>query len=217
MGKTNTRETTVDEAALELGVTTRSILNYIKLREIDALKVGKLWFINKASLDAFKQKHGFTSHANAAVNDTDTELKSETPSAKPEKFSKTRGPNLKREKREIYPVHSLRLFQIAHETLHSLNVQTLLPQDRPDLHRKFLTLKMEALEFLGAGFYAFGSRNKALLYGRSREKVGGMLSLAYFYQHEQNKTAKEILKIEEELMPAFSSLIRKIEKKNERT
>jgi predicted transcriptional regulator len=75
---------------------------------------------------------------------------------------------------------------------------------------------MEALEFLGAGFYAFGSRNKAILYGRSREKVGGMLSLAYFYQHEQNKTAQDILKIEEELMPAFSSLIRKIEKKNER-
>lgn len=213
MSKKNTRETTVDEAALELGVTTRSILNYIKLREIDALKVGKSWFINKASLDAFKQKHGFTSQTNTPASDA--EVETVPTSSKPEKFSKSRG--LKKEKREIYPVHSLRLFQIAHETLHSLNVQTLLPQDRPDLHRKFLTLKMEALEFLGAGFYAFGSRNKALLYGRSREKVGGMLSLAYFYQPEQNKASKEILKIEEELMPAFSSLIRKIEKKNERT
>lgn len=145
----------------------------------------------------------------------DAEVETVPTSSKPEKFSKSRG--LKKEKREIYPVHSLRLFQIAHETLYSINVQTLLPKDHPDLHRKFLTLKMEALEFLGAGFYAFGSRNKALLYGRSREKVGGMLSLAYFYQPEQNKASKEILKIEEELMPAFSSLIRKIEKKNERT
>lgn len=69
MSKKNTRETTVDEAALELGVTTRSILNYIKLREIDALKVGKSWFINKASLDAFKQKHGFTSQTNTPASD----------------------------------------------------------------------------------------------------------------------------------------------------
>ena len=76
---------------------------------------------------------------------------------------------------------------------------------------------MEALEFLGAGFYTYSSRNKAILYGRSREKVGGMLSLAYFYQQEKDKPAPNILKIEEELMPAFSSLIRKIEKKNERT
>ncbi len=190
MGKKNTRETTVDIAAQELGVTARSVLNYIKTREIEALKVGKSWFINKASLDAFKQKNGFTSKRDDSLQDSEKETVSENLSENPEnpeKASKSPHSGLKREKREIYPVHSLRLFQIAHETLLSLNVQNLLPKDRPDLHQKFLNLKMEALEFLGAGFYAFGNRNKAILYGRSREKVGGMLSLAYFYKHDENK------------------------------
>lgn len=217
MGKKNMRETTVDEAAIELGVTARSVLNYIKTKEIEALKVGKSWFINKASLDAFKQKHGFSSKNELSPELSEKDVVSENfpkDTEISEKAQKLKGP--KREKRAIYPVHSLRLFQIAHETLNELDVKSLLPQDRPDLHKKFLTLKMEALEFLGAGFYAFGSRNKAILYSRSREKVGGMLSLAYFYQNEKNKNAPKILKIEEELMPAFSSLIRKIEKKNER-
>ncbi len=219
MGKKNLRETTVDEAAIELGVTARSVLNYIKTKEIEALKVGKSWFIKKASLDAFKQKHGFISK-----NDPSEELSEKTPVSEnfpknteiSEKVQTTRATG-KKEKRDIYPVQSLRLFQIAHETLYALDVQSLLPKDRPDLHQKFLNLKMEALEFLGAGFYTYSSRNKAILYGRSREKVGGMLSLAYFYQQEKDKPAPNILKIEEELMPAFSSLIRKIEKKNERT
>jgi excisionase family DNA binding protein len=120
MGKTNTRETTVDEAAQELGVTARSVLNYIKTREIEALKVGKSWFINKASLDAFKQKHGFASKVDTSVGISEKETISESfpkNSEKPEKISKPRNPELKKEKREIYPVHSLRLFQIAHETL----------------------------------------------------------------------------------------------------
>jgi hypothetical protein len=98
-----------------------------------------------------------------------------------------------------------------------MEVKTFFPADRHDLECKVLSLKVEALEFLGAGFYAYGAKNKSFLYNRSREKIGGILSLIYFYMDANEKLPSEILKIEEELMPAYSSLIRKIEKKHERT
>lgn len=199
MNKTN--ELTVEEAAALLGVTPRSVVNYIKSKEIEAIKVGKAWFINPASLDAFKKRYGFSSHTPEVM----------------ENFRKISEPHKNREKKELYPVHNLKLFQIAKEVLTGMNSKTIFPENRPDLEQKLRTLKVEALELLGAGFYAFGSQNKSILYNRSREKVGGILSLVYFYHETNEKLPKGILKIEEDLMPAYSSLIRKIEKKSERT
>jgi hypothetical protein len=97
-----------------------------------------------------------------------------------------------------------------------MEVKPFFPADSKDLTDKFLSLKMEALEFLGAGFYAYRPKNKSFLYNRSREKVGGILSLLYFHIDTKEIIPKEIMKIEEDLMPAYSSLIRKIEKKHER-
>jgi excisionase family DNA binding protein len=47
-------EVTVEQASALLGVTSRSVINYIKTKEIEAIKVGKVWHINRASLDVFK-------------------------------------------------------------------------------------------------------------------------------------------------------------------
>lgn len=213
MGKRNEDETTVEEAALALNVTPRTVINYIQAKEISAIKVGKSWHINKASLDAFKQRYGFAEDVllSEPKGSENTEIKESQSSNFPKVSIE------QKRKREVYPVQSLRLFQIAKDSLRNTSTQSLFPADRPDLKHKFLTLKAEALEYLGAGFYAFGSKSKAILYNRSREKVGGMLSLVYFYQPKEGKPPKDIQKIEEDLMPAFSSLIRKIEKKNERT
>lgn len=52
-------EFTVSEAAEKLGVSARSIINYIKHKEIDAVKVGKSWFIKGPSLDAFTKRYRF--------------------------------------------------------------------------------------------------------------------------------------------------------------
>lgn len=45
-------EVTVGQAADFLGVTTRTVLNYIQAKEIEAIKVGKSWYIKTPSLDA---------------------------------------------------------------------------------------------------------------------------------------------------------------------
>lgn len=207
------KQLSVEEAAYALGVTPRSVINYIRSRDIEANKVGKSWHISKPSLDAFKQRFGFVEgHVPVLPPDLPTEPKP-TESTHTASEAKKEG---EREKREIYPVHGLKLFQIAKETLLRIDASSLFPENRPDLLKKFMTLKTEALENLGAGFYSFGNRSKAILYNRSREKIGGMLSLVYFYQVKDAKPSKEILKIEEELMPAYSSLIRRMEKKSEK-
>ena len=59
--KSNIRKTelSVDEAAERLGVSTRTIQSYVQEKKIQALKVGRQWFIDVACLEAFAQKSGF--------------------------------------------------------------------------------------------------------------------------------------------------------------
>lgn len=51
-------DVTVQEAAQLLNVTPRSILNYIRAKELEAVKVGKVWYIKKPSLDTFSYRFG---------------------------------------------------------------------------------------------------------------------------------------------------------------
>ena len=53
-------EVSVQQAAQILGVTERSIINYIRSRDIAALKVGKEWHVDHASLMVFQQKTGLS-------------------------------------------------------------------------------------------------------------------------------------------------------------
>ena len=182
MENNKSHQITVDQAAAFLNVTARSVINYIKAKEIEAIKVGKIWFVNAASLDSFKQRYGFKVAAAAQVSNPPEgtepiEIKKDSVLSS----SKSSG-NIKR--KEAYPVGKLRLFQIAKEVLSDFDAPSFFPKDRSDLGKKVLQLKTEALEYLGAGFYSYGSRNKVMLYNRSREKVGGILSLIYFYKEE---------------------------------
>lgn len=210
MKKNKGKEASVEEASQVLNVTPRTVINYINSKEIEAIKVGKSWFIDRPSLEAFKQRYnlGEQPPPPQGTSSENTEIKrSET-----RKFPE----NSARQKKSD-PVHTLRLFQIAKETLHNISPKNLLPTDRTDLHEKFLNLKAEAVELLGAGFYSYDNRLKARLYDRARAKVGGMLSLVYFYQKSEPRSSEVTQKIEQELMPAFSSLIRKLEMKGEKT
>lgn len=135
MGTKKTSEMSVEEAATHLAVTPRSVINYIKAREIEAIKVGKAWHINLASLDAFKQRYGFESNHSETIttNTENAEKKKDTAQT----FRKSNG--VQKEKRDIYPVSSLRLFQIAKEVLHNVAITSLFPANRPDLEQKFFS------------------------------------------------------------------------------
>lgn len=207
MKSKNHQELTVEEASRALGVTHRSIINYIRAKEFEAIKVGKSWFINRPSFDAFKQRYGFNSEAPQPSELISVGPKIVAPISGNLQIKPETG-----KKRNVYPVHALRLFQLAKEILRDMDFKA----SPPELAGKLLLLKMEAIELLGAGFYAYEAKNKKALYNKSREKVGGILSLIYFNNDFEKKSPPEINRIEEDLLPAYSALIRRIEKKYER-
>ena len=131
MSKGKGKEASVDEASQVLGVTPRSVINYINTKQIQAIKVGKSWFINRASLEAFKQRYKLGEvlpPAQGRVSENAEEV--EKGGSETGNFPE----NLARQKKKANPVHTLRLFQIAKETLHNINSKNLLPSDRTDLH-----------------------------------------------------------------------------------
>lgn len=48
------------EASELLRVTPRSVINYVKSKEIEGVKVGKSWFLKRASVDSFKLRYSFS-------------------------------------------------------------------------------------------------------------------------------------------------------------
>ena len=50
-------ETTVKETAIYLGLSERQVRNHIKFRRIKAIKVGREWFIDSASVIAFGNQY----------------------------------------------------------------------------------------------------------------------------------------------------------------
>ena len=200
-------EVSVQEAADHLGVTTRSILNYIREKEIEAIKVGKTWFIKSPSLDAFITRYGFNRIEPQKIQEKTQNVGPET-TAPTEAIS---GFTTLPKKKPPQSLSSLRLFEILKL---SLLETTLLakPTDQEYLLDHFNNLKLEAIEFLGAGFYAYEFQHKKNYYNLSRQKISGLLSLL----HSFDPANARIKTLEEDLLPAYSSLIKKLEKTNEK-
>lgn len=200
-------EVTVQAASDFLGVTQRTVINYIRAKEIEAVKVGKSWFIKKPSLDAFSQRYGIWATSEEKNKEKQKEP-SETNDEPSDKFSGDKTEN-------THSVAKLRLFCIATEIFKDLDTESIT--GIPSFNEKIQQLSLQALENLGAGYYSFDPINKAILYRRSRERVGGILALLYFVSKEQAETSPLISKIESDLMPAYSALIRRMEKKREKS
>ncbi len=212
MNKRNQKETTVEEASRLLAVTPRTIINYINTKQIEAIKVGKSWFISMPSLEAFKQRYNLGAEPTIIEKSEQRDFQENKISEKHKTSGKPDQP-----RRKSNPVSTLRLFQMARETLKETDATELFDKNDTALLSKFHNLKMDAIELIGAGFYSFDNKLKARLYDHSRAKVGGMLSLFYFYTNHANDIPSKIRRLEEDLMPAFSSLIRKIEIKTDRS
>ena len=183
MKKNKQNELTVMEASQILGVGQRSVLNYIRSKEISAIKVGKNWFINPVSLDVFKQRYGLNNVSNSSEGlgqQSDLEKIGEN---KPvESLIEEAPPELKSKKlRSEFSVQNLRLFKIIQDVFLNKKIDNFFTPENSEAVTKINQLKIDAVELLGAGFYSFDVRNKIMLYNRSREKIGGILSIIYFY------------------------------------
>lgn len=208
MKKNKRNELTVMEASKILGVGERSVLNYIHAKEISAIKVGKNWFINPVSLDVFKKRYGFNNSSEGEKSILEIVVKEDSLAQEATQHPKKARPE--------FSIENLRLFKIIQNVFLNKNPENFFTTESSEIITKINQLKIEAIELLGAGFYSFDLRNKLVLYNKSREKIGGILSIVYF--HAGSKLTHDFILIEEKLMPAYSSLIRKIEnKKNERS
>ena len=182
-----------------LGLSERSILNYIKTKEIEAVKVGKQWHLNKASVEAFQQKYGFLGKPTTV--ETVQEGAQEPSSPKEAKPDRSR------------TLSSFRCYQLCRQafqmpkwSLGDLSDEVL--KERLKLNRS------RAIEYLGSGFYSFHSSAKSQHYEHSRSAVGAILALLRAGEDDFVESwAKEIMFMEQELLPAYASLIKKIERR----
>jgi len=207
--KNKNGDLTVGQASELLGVTPRSIINYINAKEIEAVKVGKSWFIRRASLDSFSMRFGIgkdkmpdSSHEKSEKSFRKDSESSEKGSEKGERSKKT------------FSVKNLRLFVKAKDILGVLDFNN--SETTTNTKNRLENLKLSAIELLGAGYYSYEPRNKMNLYNESRQKVGAILALSYFNLSDSGDYQKIIREIEDDLLPAYSALIKRMDRRNEK-
>ena len=195
-GHKNPTQVSVNEASSLLGISSRSVLNYIKSREIEAIKVGKQWYVELASVEVFKQRYGFNDNPQ-----TEAEKEVETADKQVKAVNKCQ------------KLASLRCYNIC-KTAFQMPKWNPVKVNNDRLQDRLVCLRNTALESLGAGFYSFHSATKAKHYEQSRNAVGAILAQLQAGSDEfLGSWSEEIYYLENELLPAYSSLIKKIEKR----
>lgn len=195
MAKThkNIAQISVTDAAVALGVSERSVINYIRTREIDAVKVGKKWHVNRASLDAFQQRYGFQ----PVAEDSHQPVTPPIPAIATKSLS----------------LPGLRCFQLCKIAFEMPKWNPLEVEDNP-LKERLLALRHKALESLGSGYHSFHPLRKSQYYEGSRSAVGAILAqLQSGNEAFVASWSAEIAFLEHQLLPAYSSLIKKIERR----
>lgn len=149
--KNKNGDLTVQEASERLGVTPRSIINYINAKEIEAVKVGKSWFIRRASLDSFSMRFGIGKGSS-----------SPSEKEKPETSFPNDSENTEKEENsgKSFSVKNLRLFAKAKDVLGALEFDQ--SEGNANLKERLENLKLSAIELLGAGYYSFEPKNKKI-------------------------------------------------------
>ena len=231
-------EVSVKEAGEILKVSDRSILNFIKTKRIQAIKVGRDWFIDYASIVAFAKRYDYPlSHLESENTDENNNSpkrnsKSESKEEKKvniaqpldpaadfdsntEQHSKNEGQEEGVTEKGLYtngkPTQSvvkLRVYELSRQLLTGPRFSQT-PQN--SIEQRVKQLGDEVLEELGAGFYAYGFEAKCVHYAKSRSRLGAMIALLRSRSEVFEDWQGEVKEIEVKLLPAFGALIRKLE------
>ena len=203
----SSQEMGVEEASNLLGVSERTMLNYIKLKQIKAVKVGKRWFIDRISCEAFgkgKTKIVTPSEKNTKENTIQQAI---PPTKEATNLSSTPYPSLGN-KQERKTIKSLACYRLA---LTTFKMPMWQISDNNPYTQQLTTFRYQILEHLGAGYCSFGT-GKRHHYDQSRGIIGSVLALIYSDEKVATLFEKDLSFLENDLLLAFTSLIRKIEK-----
>lgn len=184
----------VGEAAATLNVSERTVINFIRTRRIQALKVGKRWFMDRASLEAFRSRYRFGSEAAGPPQDDVAAPAATVVAPRRERAGQDR-PDV--------GLHRLACYRLAIQAFSMPNFGALKPEDQ------LSQLKASVLEALGAGYYSYG-HSKLDLYVTARAHLGAILGLLECSPEVTAAWSAEVSFLQRELLPAMGALIRRI-------
>ncbi len=221
-----------------LRVTERSVLNYLRDHRIKGTKVGKEWFVDKASIEAFALKYGYniyepetglnylsTTGAQGLSSDDENKISIFKAAAT---SAIMHSPGLQKQAPEQPDGVEQKsvLYSVNHKkqkTLDDLRVLTLIrstfakypdyfSHDNP-LKEKLTKVLLNVVENLGAGFYAYGSQTKIKYYLQARSNIGAFLALYRLVPAPTQHEIKIAFEFEDIISPAMIALIRNLEKR----
>ena len=192
-------EVSVEFASKYLGVSQRTIVNYLKAKQLDGTKVSKKWFIKKSGL--LKIRPLGASLFDAQIPDE------ENPLSQHQQEMRSRGDkDLKKWELKKLPrrtPNSLISFTRAKEAIYILGV---IQAELKNEDREFYKKELEYItDDIASGFYSFGIvKNK--LYVRARMRAGRIVGRSMINEMPKGFQVSLIYLVE-----AIGQLIRKIE------
>jgi excisionase family DNA binding protein len=223
--KAQNEELSVAAAAQVLQVTERTILNFIRGKQIRAVKVGKSWFVDKASVLALKAGRSQVSSSNAGpesqehvepVSEKTWKLSETKFDSVPSGLEKPRGGSTPRP-----GVRGLNCYRMAVDIFAAKGwgvvggsgpspQSGIISQDV--FSSRIGLLQLQILEALGAGYHTFGAA-KVTHYGVARSAAGSLLALISASGTFGVALEVERIAVEEKLLPALIALQRTAEKR----
>ena len=235
MKKRHTQELSPQEAADKIGVSSRTILNFINQKRFDAIKVGKEWFIDEASFISFCKRYGYEFENNEKDIDTmkahETVAKSiqinevnlhekniEYKSDINDKFfeSNLTTKEIKTSLNSSKGIGTLRSYQILLAGLKKNESAMDAFRNQSHQSRRCMDGIFKALEELGAGYYSFGTEDKTRHYRRARSHLGSSLAIKLSMNNLPEVSIEFFELIESRVIPSITALLRKIETNKQR-
>jgi hypothetical protein len=215
-------EVSVKNASYLLGVTERSIINYIKDRRIVGTKVGKEWFVDRASIEAFALKYGFeinespVAHQNQIEPNLEASINTPLHQIQKNEFlqEKVLTPFASQEGRNPIKIRQQKGVQNLRAFILLKNTLGCFPNcfsENNHFKEKLNQLSYSIIENLGSGFHAYEDQEKIWYYQKARAGLGALIAVSKLIINPTETEIKLFSEMEFVVLPAISSLIRVIE------
>jgi excisionase family DNA binding protein len=225
--KIHPSQITVNAAAQYLNVPERTVRHHLKTKKLLGHKVGKEWFIDRASVDAFAQRYGFVTGPlePESISADDVSQGQEQPTVR---FMPNGGEDAplhsahssldvsenapetserQRSRKVVRSLFSLRVFQLSLAAFKG-GEDGDINEVEIEVSEKVRALKLDYFGFLGRGFYCFHYREKILAYREARNRLAEIAALQFL----SPRTQAQGKKLEFEVLPALGALLRLTEK-----
>jgi len=200
-------EISLADACRILGLSEKTVRQQIKLKNIQAVKVGKSWFIDQKSVEEFATRQAARPQALALAEQNQAGVKRGRGSPKIPSPSTETEAVAKVERSGLAVIHDLACYRLVVAAVEQFK-QAAAPAEAGYVEQHC----REALHQLGAGFYNFGYA-KRIHYERARAALGGVIAVLSADAATSQQYERALLFCERDVLPAFGALMRKLERK----